>query len=495
MLDDIKKLLKHSGIYGFGNIATKVIGIILLPLYTTPGIISVELFGIYTLIEVVMQFAVGILPLGLPNALFRWLSLKEYKTKTKSILFTIFIVTLLISVFLQIIIIPFSDKLSIIFFETSIYGNCILFVSLVVGIRLINNIGLTYIRFEEKSLFYVIISFCRLLFQLTVTIYFIVIAKYGILGIFLGQFFGEILSLLFMAPYLFRNFNYKFEISELKKMIGYGFPLTFSEISHRILNMGNRFVLKSLTNNTIVGIYGLGYKFANLVDTIFITSFRTAFIPSAWKKLNDKNAKRFYAKMLTYYVFFIFWVALFISIFAKEIIHLFARDESYWDAYKIVPVVVFAIGIRGMFIIIKMGLQYTQNTKYIAYIVSSAAFLNISLSFILIKYFGYMGAAISTLISFSYMVLTGNFLSNKFYPMNFEWKKIFVVFFVCFLLYLSSHVLVVNKIIFNVIIKLLLILSYPSILYFFKFYDEQELNKLKNTYINWKSNLSNIKIK
>ena len=499
MLNDIKKLLKHSGIYSFGNIATKMIGIILIPLYT--GVIDLHLFGIYTLLEVTMQFAMGVFPFGLPNALFRWLSLKKYEEKKLSILFTTFLFTSIITVSLVIVTLYSSNDISKFFFNTDEFGKCILFISMIVGLRLLNIIGLTYLRFEEKSIFFIIISISRMIFQLSVTIYFVAFKKLGIYGIFLGQFSGEALSSVTIFPYMFSRFKYKLELFELKKMLHYGFPLIFSELSGRILNMGNRYILGYLTNMNIVGIYGLGYKFANLIDTIFINSFRTAFVPSAWKKLEHKNAKRFYSKMMTYYVFFILWVSLFISIFSKGIIHLFARDSSYWDAYKIVPIAVYAISIRGMFTIIKMGLQYTKNTKYVAYIVMSSAVINISLSFFSVSRWGMYGAAFSSLISFTYMVSLGYFFSNKFYPQKYEWRKILSVFIVSLaLLFIGSNIKI-NQLLIQLMLKFLLLMFYPFILYFVKFYDPQELQRINGSWnkwrnpINWKSNLSNIKIK
>jgi len=498
MFKELRKLVKHSGIYTFGNFTSKILGIVLIPLYTK--VIEVNIFGIYSILEVTLQFMVGILHLGLPLALLRWLNLEENKGRSGTILFSVFISTLFISISLFIVMFGLKSTVSELLFGSTQYTDALLLISLIAGINLLNNIGLTYLRSEEKSVLFISISIIRFLIQLIITIYLVAFLKAGIIGIFGGQLSGSIVCSILLFPMLIKRFTVRINIKEIKEMFAFGYPLAFSGISTRILNMGDRYILGYLTNWSIVGIYSLGYKFANLIDTIFIKSFRYAFLPLAWKKLNDDNAKRYYAKMLTYFVFFIFWLTLFISVFSKGIIHIFARDKSYWDAYIIVPVAVFAISIKGMFSVVKMGLQFKSKTRYIALIVASAAVFNIVLNFILIPFFGMMGAAVATLVSFIFIVIAGYYYSNKFYPIQFEWYRIIKIIIVTLSIYGVSFIFNPLPIVPRILLKFILLLLYPFILYIFNFYYDPELSRLKGGWKKWsnikqwKQNLKNIKL-
>ena len=498
MFKDIRNLIKHSSIYTFGNFASKILGILLVPLYTK--VIAVELYGVYSILEVTQQFLVGILHLGLPNALIRWLSLDEYKEKKESIIFSVFVSTIFIASFIFLIIFIFRTQISQLFFDTTEYTGSLTLVALIIGFRLLNRIGLTHIRFKEKSLLFITISISRFFIQLIVTIYLVAFLRVGILGIFGGQLSGEIISFIFLFPYLTERYSSRFDFTEIRKMLSYGYPLAFSGISSRILNVGDRYILGYLSSMKVVGIYSLGYKFANLVDTMFIKSFRTAFLPKAWKKLQEENAKRFYAKLLTYFVFFTFWVALFLSVYAKGIIHLFARNNSYWDAYLIAPIAAFAIAIKGMFSIIKMGMQFKQQTKYIAYIVSTSAVLNILLNFALIPLYDMIGAALATIISFTFMVMAGYFYSNRFYPVKFEWIRIGKIVIAIGIIYFSSYLVNPLPLSARIIAKLILLLLYPVVLYLLKFYDYFEIKRIWGAWKKWrdprkwKENFKDIKL-
>jgi len=498
MFKELRKLVKHSGIYTFGNFTSKILGILLIPLYTK--VIDVNVFGIYSILEVTLQFMVGILHLGLPLALLRWLNLEDNKERSGIILFSVFISTLFIAIAVFIAMFGLKSTISELLFGSTKYTDCLLLISLIAGINLLNNIGLTYLRSEEKSVLFISVSIVRFFIQLIITIYLVAFLKVGIIGIFGGQLSGSIIGSLFLFPMMMKRFTIRINIREIKEMLSFGYPLAFEGISNRILNMGDRYILGYLTNWSIVGIYSLGYKFANLIDTMFIKSFRYAFLPLAWKKLNDDNAERYYAKMLTYFVFFIFWLTLFISVFSKGIIHIFARDKSYWDAYIIVPIAVFAISIKGMFSVVKMGLQFKSKTTYIALIVASAAVFNVVLNFILIPFFGMMGAAVATLLSFVCIVIAGYYYSNKFYPIKFEWYRIAKIITVICGMYGVSFIFNPLPIIPRIIVKFIFILLYPLILYMFKFYYASELSRIKGGWRkwsnikNWKKNLKNIKL-
>jgi len=86
MLDDIKSALKNTIIYGIGNLSTKLIGFILLPLYTE--YLTVHDYGILGVLEVSSQVVITIFSFGLYQAFFRWYWDKRYINRQRSVFFT-----------------------------------------------------------------------------------------------------------------------------------------------------------------------------------------------------------------------------------------------------------------------------------------------------------------------------------------------------------------------------------------------------------------------
>ncbi len=70
MFADIKKTVKHTAVYSLGNISTKLVGFILLPLYTTH--LSTEEYGVLAILQAIAQILIGVFGLSLPTAMMRW---------------------------------------------------------------------------------------------------------------------------------------------------------------------------------------------------------------------------------------------------------------------------------------------------------------------------------------------------------------------------------------------------------------------------------------
>ncbi|MCK5788553.1 MAG: polysaccharide biosynthesis C-terminal domain-containing protein, partial [Chlamydiia bacterium] len=171
--------------------------------------------------------------------------------------------------------------------------------------------------------------------------------------------------------------------------------------------------------------------------------------------------------------------ALGVSLFSREILLVFAQKPEFHIAYKIVPLITIAFIFKGIQYMFLLGFHYVKKTKYIAYIVTIALFVNIGLNFMLIPKLGIWGAALSTVISSLLISVISYYVSQKFYPVKYEIGKMFIVFAVGTVLYLVSGLLANANIYFGIGIKVVLCLSFPILLYVLKFYEKTELDKMK----------------
>ena len=72
MLKSIKISLKDTIIYGLGNVAVKIVGLILIPLYTNHEFFSTDQFGVLGILEISGLVLTSLLASGLPQSLTRW---------------------------------------------------------------------------------------------------------------------------------------------------------------------------------------------------------------------------------------------------------------------------------------------------------------------------------------------------------------------------------------------------------------------------------------
>ncbi|GAB4457086.1 MAG: hypothetical protein OHK0036_20760 [Bacteroidia bacterium] len=302
----------------------------------------------------------------------------------------------------------------------------------------------------------------------------------GINGILIAEIIGGIILIIQTSYHSSKHMNLTFNYNASKDMFAYGFPLIFSTASTLLLSLSDRYILAYFLDESSVGIYSLGSKIAGFINVFIIQSFQLGFLPIAFKKLNDENAKRFFIKVFTYLNLLLIISALTLSIFNKEIITTFASRKEYWEAYSVIPLLSFAFVLKGSQYMLSLGFHYTQKTSYNAYIVMIAAILNVVLNILLIPLISLMGAAWAFFISSILLLIITNFYSQKLYPVKYEFGKIAKAFFLAMFLYLISSQLFFSQFYLTVIIKFIILFAFPILLYPVGFYEKIELEKLSS---------------
>lgn len=487
MLSKLKHTVKQTIIYSLGNVSTKLIGLILLPLYTSH--LSTEEYGIFAILEVSSQLLTVAMGFRFSTAMLRFSSSEKSETRKKAVVFIALISTFFSVVILNLIFQPFSQDFSQLFFGHFKFKGYFEILFLWSSFDIFNRLFFDYLRLKGRSVLYMIITILKVTTILAFNIYFIAYLDYGVKGIILSQLIGCILVFIVLLPKVIKSLTFKFDFTLFKEMFKYGFPLIFSGISMMLLAMGDRYILKYFLSYSEVGVYSLGYKIAGLINMLLVQSFQLGFLPIAFKMYDKPDSKRYFSKILTYYTYALVFVSLGLSLFSKEVLMLLAKDQSYIIAYTIVPIITLAFILKGMQYVFSIGLHYAKKTHYNATIISSLVLVNFGINILLIPKIGMYGPAIAAVISNLCMALLFYHYSQKLYNIPFEIVKIIKLFIVGFILYGISILIGNLNIYLSISIKLLLIISFPFLLYIIRFYEPIEIESIRRFYKKW----SNIK--
>ena len=490
MLNHIRSAVKNSLIYSAGNFSTKLIGLILIPLYTDQ--LSTAEYGILGMVEVTTQILIAVFGLSLFSAFFRWYWDKEYTKKQNSIFFTILFFVFGVSLILILTLSLFSDSFSLLLFNNSTYSYLIKLMLITAGLETVAIVPSTLIRLQEKPVLFSTGNILRLIVSLTFTIYFVAFLDKKVEGIYQAQIIGNLSYFLFLSRFIWKNIKFSFETKILKGMIYYSLPLVFSSVSGVLLSITDRYVLKFFTDLSDVGIYNLGYKMANTIKVFLVSSINLAIFPIIFKMINDPDNKRFYSKIMTYCGYVVMFAVLGLSFFGKEIIKFLAQSVDYWDAYKVIPIISFAIFFGMLKDISFIGLHLKKKTKIIASVIISVMVLNLLLNIALIPLWKSMGAAIATLFSQITYFLIIYLYAKKYYHIPYEIPKVVKMTLLGLVLYAISLLTSNMNLCWRLILKSILLVAFPVFLYFLKFYEEIELLRLKQAWKKW-SNIKKLK--
>ena len=485
MFQTFKNFLKHSFVYSISNVAVKASGIILLPIYTK--YFTVEEFGRLGLILAIIIILTQVVVLGQGQSILRFNTSRNRDWSEKSILFSltilVFIACIIFILISQVSLLPLANLLG----DPKDYESSLQIAIYIVSVSVINNLFQNKLRADERSVFYTVLNIIKLVVLMLLTIYLVAEKQIGINGVLLGQLASEVAAFLILIPVMIKQMDIKFNINIISTSLKFGIPLIFSALSMTLLNISDRFLIKFLANEQALGLYELGYRVAGILNMFFIMPLSLTLLPIAYKIYNQPGDKQYYKKIMTYVTFLLMWGGLFLAVYSKEIVSLFSSNDSFIPAAEVVPIIILSYVFVGMSMVSSLGMYLSSRTIYIAVITIVSAVVNIGLNFILIPVYGIMGAAINTLIAFVLLYFLFLVVSNHVYRIEFENIKIFSLIIIGSAIFSITYIVKIDSLWPGIIFKLLLVITFPLILYLISFYDPGEINLLIGFIKKWKN--------
>ncbi len=476
MIDRLKQLVRHSAVYSINSITEKAVGVILIPLITSQLVLSD--IGNWDLLDTTVNIMADVLLFGLATVIIFFNNPKEYPFEKKSSFFTLTLFLLFISaLFILLVEAVITFNIFPIIISENISGT-IRIASYVIGIRAINNFILGKLRADERSLHYTVLSSSKIIIRTTLMIILVLFTNEKLKGIFIASLIAEAFIFITLMPVLIKNITFKFNAPALKISIKIGATLVLSTIGFNILNLSDRYIIKYLIGGDEVACYGLGYRSAGILNMFLIVPFTLTLLPVTYKIYKQKDDKRYFSKLMTYSSFFFVWGFVALSLFSKEIIKIFGQNIELHSAWVVVPPILLGYVFSGMRLNASLGMLLTKNTKYIGITTVMAAAVNIALNFIFIPIYGIIAAAANTLLAYILFYALTLYKSNQYYKIPFEHRKLLVLIAVGSALASIIYLLPVMNLFLTIIVKLAIIISFPFIIYFFKFYEKAELDIL-----------------
>ena len=190
-----------------------------------------------------------------------------------------------------------------------------------------------------------------------------------------------------------------FEKQTLYQVLKESYPFIFSALMVTVYGQTDKIMLKEMLGFSSVGLYSVSLILAgaiSIVPSALIEGFRPEIM-----KLKQNN-EVIYQYRLKQLFGLVFWISVcycfFITIFSKDILLLF-YGEQYVNAANSLAVVVWYTSFSFFGAVNNLYMVAEKKTFWVQIVTFVGAMLNVILNFILIPYFGVLGAALASLIT------------------------------------------------------------------------------------------------
>lgn len=395
-------------------------------------------YGNLTIVLSYMVFLNVVLSYGFETAFFRFYNSesdkkKVVRTATTSIFFTT-IIFLVLALLFRNIIAQYAE-LDVAYITYSIW---------ILALDALVIIPFSKLRANQRPIKYAVLKIGNVIVNLLFNFFFLLalpnIAKnnpgsfmatfyfedFGVCYILIANIIASLLTLIALSPDYF-SIKWYIDKELWKRMMKYGIPILVAGIAFAVNEHLDKILLSKILPFKIaaaeVGAYSACYKIG-----LFMVLFRTAYTlgiePFFFSHAGNENAPQTYATITKYFVIFGAFMSLGIVVFADVIKVLLLDNPKYWDAMKIVPLIIFANFFLGIYTNLSVWYKIKDKTKVGAYISIVGAIVTLALNFILIPYISYLGSAIATIAAYGAMMIISYKMGQKHYPIPYDLNKI-----------------------------------------------------------------------
>ncbi len=417
---ELKRLGKHSAIYGLGGLVSRILAVLLLPLYTR--YLSPSDYGkVETLIALTTVAGIA-LRMGITSALFRFYFDSPEPEQRRLVLRTSFWFTMSVATLGLVAGLVLSPEISELLFGSPDDWELVAasFVNLWVNM---NYEQLTSLfRLEERSTAFVSASLANIFLTVAATLVLVVALDKGPLGVIVGNFLGTLLVYVALVGYRREQLGLQFDRGLLREMNRFGVPLMPTALFLWVTNFSDRFFLVKLSDTTEVGLYSVGVRIASAM-VLLLTAFRLAWPAFAYSIEDDREARRTYAYVLTYLVLVTTWVATGLTLLSPWIVDWLAAP-AFESASRVVGPLTFAAVAFGGYIVVAIGLGRARRTQFNWVVTGAAAAVNVALNLILIPRYDMMGAAVATVAAYATMFVGMSWWGQRVYRVPYQWRRV-----------------------------------------------------------------------
>lgn len=454
MAEGVKRLAKDTAVYGLSTILGKVLNWLLVPMYVrvleNPGEYGIvtNLYAWTALLQVILTY-------GMETGFFRFVGQegktpeRVYSTTLVSVGTTTSLFFLLGFLFLQ----PISDLMD--------YGSMPEYVAMLialVGLDAFLSIPFAWLRYRRRSLRFGMLKLTKILLAIGLNFFFLLLCPwiykhypesiswfyfphYGVGYIFISDLISSVVALLLFIPEL-TGFRYVFDLSLLRKMLCYSFPILILGIAGILNQTIDKIIFPFLFEDreyadTQLGIYGACFKIA-MIMIMFIQAFRYAYEPFIFARNKNEDSKKTYAEAMKYFIIFALFIFLGVMFYLDIIKYLVG--PKYYAGLSVVPIVMLGEMFFGIYFNLSLWYKLTDETKWGAYFSIFGCVVTVCIILFFAPVYGFMACAWASFVCNLLMMLLSYFIGQKKFPIRYDLKTAFVYMLLASVLYAAAMI-------------------------------------------------------
>lgn len=406
-----KKFIKDFGIYAIGNLGSKLITFLMIPLYTY--FVKPSDYGYFDLCFQVCMLMFPIVTLQLRDGAFRFLLDTQDKTeRTRIITFAYRTLGLTI---VSTIALAFCFSM---FYPVNYMWSTLALLVVMAVYELLAQVTRGLGNNKAFIAVGLIASFGILLFSLI----FVVWLKMGIVGIFLANILARVVSIVIVELKMktfSRFFNIKTDLKAISgQMLKFSIPLIPVALCWLLTTTSDRFFVKHFLGLDMTGIYAVAVRFGGLIHTLS-NIFLQTWQENAIQQYNSHDRDDFFSKVFNYYIYVLAFTLIAFT-FTLKICYGWIVGANYQESLEFIYLINVSTILFAITVYFELPYQCAKDTKRAIPSIILTAIINITLNFILTPILQIYGVILTAIISYLTLIIYRWIDTRRYFTLKFQ---------------------------------------------------------------------------
>ena len=417
---NLKSLAKDTAIYGMSSIIGRFLNYLLVPLYTAKISAASGGYGVITNMYAYTALLMVILTYGMETTFFRFAN-KEGENAQRVYATTLTMVGTTSLLFVALVFLFLSPLSGLMGYADHPSYVWVMFTT--VAIDAFQCIPFAYLRYKKRPLRFAALKLLFIGLNITLNIiYYLVMG-----GTEVGYaFYINLVCTGSITFFFWRELREGFSAGVgswaecralMGRMLSYSWPILVLGIAGILNQTADKILFPYLYHgadaHAQLGIYGAASKIA-MIMAMITQAFRYAYEPFVFGKAKERDNRDTYAQAMKYFLIFTLLAFLFVVGYIDILRFIIGRD--YWEGLKVVPIVMAAEIMMGVYFNLSFWYKLIDKTIWGAYFSGIGCLVLLAINVIFVPRYGYMACAWAGFAGYGVAMTLSYIVGQRKYP-------------------------------------------------------------------------------
>jgi O-antigen/teichoic acid export membrane protein len=401
MKSHYRDILKHSGVYGLGQVLSRLASVLMLPLYT--HFLRPADYGTIAILDLTAGVVGIIIGGGMVSAVSRYHFDTDAVDEQNAVWWTGLTVVITLCTLAVAPAFLFRASLARLTLGADLARGPYFYALMLPTLWFVtvSQIPDQYMRIRKWSWLTVAVSLGGLIFNIALNIYFVAALGMGVAGVLWGNLTTGIVTGVVRIVFMARATGWPtFRWPVAEQLWRFGSPMVVAGLLALVMHQADRYVLRLFRDLGEVGLYSLAYTVGQGVYGVFTIPFQAIWGVVVYEIAKQPDAKRAYARIFQYYMYALMLFMFGVSLFVRPVFAEFLPAE-YMAAVPLVPIVCLAFVFPSAHEHFRVPALLAKQTTSLLLAFATGAVANVVLNLLVVPTYGAVGAAWTSVATYA----------------------------------------------------------------------------------------------